>query len=74
MPYLQIMTLFQLTDKDVELQVKYELPLNKTRKIHIQLKFLIYLQLLQGLVHLIHTLLTMCNANFFQINDMQKVV
>lgn len=46
----------------------------KTRKIHIQLEFLIYLQLFQGLVHLIYTLLTMCNANLFLINGMQKVV
>lgn len=49
-------------------QVKYVLPLNQTRKIHIQLKFLIYLQLLQGLVHLIYVLLAMYNAG------MKKVV
>lgn len=55
-------------------QVKHELPLNQTRKIHIQLKFLIYLQVLQGLLNLTYTLLRMRNANLFLKNGMQKVV
>lgn len=54
-------------------QVRYELQLNQTRKIHIQLKFLIDLQLLQGLVDLTYTLLRMHNAKLFLKNDTQKV-
>lgn len=68
MPYLQIMVLLQLTDKDVELPGQICIATESNRKIHIQLKFLIYLQLLQGLVHLIYVLLAMYNAG------MKKVV
>lgn len=50
MPYLQIMVLLQFTDKDVELPGQIYIATKSNKKVHIQLKFLIYLQLLQSLV------------------------